>query len=442
MQFNSVEFLFLFLPIFIFAYLATPERLRNGTLVLGSLLFYALGSGGSYWHLGVLVGTCVCTWLLGLALGKGRRWLLVLSLALLTGLLLFFKIYRGGKLLMPGLSFFVFQMAAYLIDVSRGRITAETRLIRYGAQITMFPKLLSGPLMPPAELKRQTWGRGYIRKDFRKGLEKLILGRGMKVILADRVGVLWDKAVILGFDSVSVIFAWLALIAWAMRLYFDFWGYSLMAIGLGQMLGFELPENFRDPYAARSVSDFFRRWHSTLGLWFREYIYIPLGGSRKGTGRTVLNLCIVWALTGLWHGIGRQYLIWAGMLCLLIVNEKLWLGKLLKKAGAAANLYTIFVILLSWVPFATGSIGEMLTLFGRLFGASGKALNTMDYLPLLRDFGVLLLSGAILATPLPRKVFRKVRGQLWFDVILFFLFWTVVYYLATAKQDPFLYFRF
>ena len=442
MQFYSVGFLFVFLPLFVFVYTAAPKKARNGVLVLGSLIFYAIGACGQLWQLGLLVGLTAISYGVGRALARGRAWLLALTLLAMAGLLAFLKCYDGGKHLPPGLSFYLFQMAAYLIDINRQRISPETRLTNYAAQVMMFPKLMSGPLMPPGELQRQTWGRGYMNRDFHFGLQKLIIGLAMKVLLADRLASIWSQATIVGYQSISTPYAWLALISYALRLYFDFFGYSLMAMGLGQMLGFSLPENFHEPYAARSVSEFYRRWHITLGLWFREYLYIPLGGSRQGTWKTVRNTCIVWLFTGLWHGIGAPYLLWAGLICLLIVNEKLWLGKLLKKTHILCHIYTIFAILLSWLPFAVPDFGKLRVFFLRLFGSGGVTLNSSDYMVILRDYGLILLAGLLFATPLPRYLYRKMKNYRLLNVILFFLFWVTVFYLATAKQDPFLYFQF
>ena len=443
MQFNSIEFLFYFLPLFMAVYLIFPQRWRNACLSIGSLVFLALGSQGSYWRLGLLVGLTLVTYLIGLAVDGGRRkWLVAVSLFLMVSLLAFFKCFQGGKLLPPGLSFYLFQMAAYLIDVNRKHLNAERGLVRYSTQIMMFPKLLSGPLVTPSELQRQTWGRGYLNQDFHYGIQKLILGLALKVLLADRLSPVWNQATILGYESISAPFAWIALVSYAMRMYFDFFGYSLMAIGLGEMLGFELPENFRDPYASRSVSEFYRRWHITLGAWFREYIYIPLGGSHQGIGKTVRNLCIVWLLTGLWHGIGASYLLWASVIGLLIVNEKLWLGNVLKKTKILSHVYTVFAILLSWLPFAIPSTQKLQVYFLRLFGTGGVALNPRDYLVILRSHGILLCVGLLFLTPLPGRLYRRFKDCRWLNVLLFLLFWVIVYFLATAERDPFLYFQF
>ena len=443
MQFNSLQFIFGFLPLFLAVYYIFPPKARNVVLILGSLAFYTFSSSGNYRPAVLLVLCTVLTFLAGLTLSRpSRGWLLAVYLLLMAALLTFFKVYDGGKHLPAGMSFYLFQMAAYLIDVYRLKFLPERNLLAFAGQMTMFPKLLSGPLMNPRQLQLQCKYITPSYDEFHEGLQELIVGLGLKVLLGNRLGGLWAQPAIIGYKSISTPAAWLALIGYAMQLYFDFYGYSMMAIGLGRMLGYSLPRNFNDPYAAKSVSEFYRRWHVTLGSWFREYVYFPLGGSRKGKLRTVLNLAVVWLLTGLWHGVGGNYLLWAGFLCLLIINEHLWMGKLLKKTHVIGRLYTAFVILLSWIPFAVGDWNQMLVFCGRLFGFCGEALNPRDFILWGRDYVGILAAGVVFATPLPRKIWEKVRYSTAADIVLFVLFWVVVYYIATAAQDPFLYFQF
>lgn len=443
MQFNSIQFIFGFLPLFLAVYYIFPPKARNVVLILGSLAFYTFSSSGNYRPAVLLVLCTVLTFLAGLTLSRpSRGWLLAVYLLLMAALLTFFKVYAGGKHLPAGMSFYLFQMAAYLIDVYRLKFLPERNLLAFAGQMTMFPKLLSGPLMNPRQLQLQCKYITPSYDEFHEGLQELIVGLGLKVLLGNRLGGLWAQPAIIGYKSISTPAAWLALIGYAMQLYFDFYGYSMMAIGLGRMLGYSLPRNFNDPYAAKSVSEFYRRWHVTLGSWFREYVYFPLGGSRKGKLRTVLNLAVVWLLTGLWHGVGGNYLLWAGFLCLLIINEHLWMGKLLKKTHVIGRLYTAFVILLSWIPFAVGDWNQMLVFCGRLFGFCGEALNPRDFILWGRDYVGILAAGVVFATPLPRKIWEKVRYSTAADIVLFVLFWVVVYYIATAAQDPFLYFQF
>ena len=341
-----------------------------------------------------------------------------------------------------GISFYLFQMAAYLADVYRCKIQPENNLIVYSGKLLMFPKLLSGPLADPKELSGQEADWDHPTEKLHRGLQELVLGLCMKVLIADRLAGLWSQVGVIGYESISAPFAWMALLSFCLRLYLDFWGYSLMAMGLGRIIGFDLPKNFDDPYTSKSVSEFYRRWHVTLGAWFRNYIYIPLGGNRKGTLRTLLNLAAVWLLTGLWHGVGPGYLIWAGILLFFIVNERLWLGKLLEKAGFLAHIYTVFAILFSWIPFAIGDTMQMVIFAGRLFGQLGTTLNPLDFWIWGKEYMALLGIGVLLATGLPGKLWEKIREKKIADVLVFLLFWVVVYGIATMEQSSFFYFQY
>lgn len=436
MELYGIPFLFYFLPLFLAFYYITPEKEKALVMILGSVIFYSLQKGTTLWQVGIVLGLVILVFLVGMVM-REHRWLLPVSLSLLTVTLVVFKIYRGGALLPVGMSFYLFQMAAYLIDVRRRRIQPERDLISFGSQILMFPKLLSGPLMEPEQLQAQSHRPKLCLSRFREGLQELVAGLSLKVLLADRLAAVWSKAALIGYESISPQLAWGALIGFSLRLYFDFWGYSTMAVGLGKMMGYELPKNFREPWSAKSVSGFFRRWHMTLGRWFREYVYIPLGGDRGGKWRTVRNVLLVWMLTGLWHGLGGSYLLWGLYLGALIAIEKLWLGKWLQKLPAAAHIYTVLGVLLSWVPFAVGDLGQVGSFTAGLFGQGGSA-GIED----LRQSVPILLVGIFFATPIPGRVFERFREHIWFDMLLFLLFWLCIWCIATTSQDPFLYYRF
>ena len=443
MQFNSIEFIFFFFPVFLVVYYIVPRCLRSTAMILGSLLFYASASNGHYWWVALLLVITALAYFAGLTLGKPHRGgLLALYLSILAAVLIFYKLYDGGRWLPAGMSFYLFQIAAYLIDVFRLKFLPEKNILSFTSQIVMFPKLLSGPLMNPTHLQIQSKYAKPSYRNIHDGLQNLILGLVLKVAIANRLGGLWGQAAIIGYESISTPFAWLALIAYTMRLYFDFYGYSLMAIGIGKMLGYGLPENFLHPYAARTVSEFYRRWHATLGAWFREYLYIPLGGNQKGTLRTVLNLAVVWLITGLWHGIGGNYLLWAGFLLLLILMERFCWGRMMKRSWVLGHVYTVFVILLSWVPFAIGDWNQMVTFSGRLFGQCGIALNPRDFIIWGKEYLPILITGVVCATPLPEKLWKKIKDTTLADILLFVLFWMVVYFISTAAQDPFMYFQY
>lgn len=441
MQFNSLEFLYGFGPVFLLVYYLIKDQFRCHVLVLGSFVFYALASGGNFWWTAILAVLTAVAFFASRSLSRLKKgWLLGFWLLFFGSVLVFFKLFAGGKYLPAGMSFYLFQIAALLIDVYRGKVRGEYNPVRFASMVVMFPKLLSGPIMDPGDLRSQEHGWRSSWERFWEGLEWLILGLSLKVILANRLGGIWAQANVVGFESISTPYAWLALIAWSAQLYFDFYGYSLMAMGLGAMLGYRLPENFRTPYAASSVSDFYRRWHITLGAWFRNYLYIPLGGNRQGTLHTIVNLAVVWLFTGLWHGTGGNYVIWGMFLWLLIVNERLWLNKVLDKLGPVRHIYVVFVILLSWVPFAVGDFGQMLSFLSKLFGG-GNTINPGDFLA-LKDYIGLLSAAMLLATPWPEKLWKRLRHTAAAPLILLVLFWVVVYLISTAAQDPFLYFQY
>ena len=442
MQFNSIQFIFLFLPLFLAVYYFSPIKLHSTVLFAGSMVFYTFSSSGNYWWVAVLTACTAFGYGAGLTLQSGRKKLyLTIYLVIFALILLLGKLFRGGKYLPVGMSFYLFQLAAYLIDVYREKVQPQRNLLDFGSKIVMFPKLLSGPLVEPAQLHKADERKANCEQ-LREGIQLMILGLGLKVILANRLGGLWAQPAIAGYEGISVQAAWLALIAYTMQLYFDFYGYSLMVMGLGKLLGYDLPKNFDHPYATKSVSEFYRRWHMTLGLWFREYVYIPLGGNRFGTLRTILNLAFVWLFTGLWHGVGGNYLIWAGFLFLLIVNERLWLGKWLKKSRVLCHVYLIFMILLSWIPFVIGDWHQMIIFLGRLFGMGAYPVNPQDYLLWGKGYFGLLTAGVVLATPLPEKLWNRIRQTVLADILLVALFWIVIYCISTAAQDPFLYFRY
>ena len=443
MQFNSIGFLFCFLPLFLLLYYLGKGKAQTAVLILGSLLFYGLSSDHNYWWVLLLVVTTGVTYLIQRSIQETRSTgLFVFWMVLLSGILIFLKVYQGGSHLPAGVSFYLFQIAAILIDVYRGRISSYKKASSFFRDIVMFPKLVSGPLMDPKNMQVIPRKVPFSFQNIHNGLQMLILGLSLKVILANNLGGLWSQPSVIGYQYVSTAAVWLAIISFSMQLYLDFFGYSLMAIGIGKMLGFDLPANFLEPYSARSVGDFYRRWHATLGAWFKQYVYIPLGGNRKGLFRTLCNMAVVWLFTGLWHGIGGNYLLWAGFLCILIINERLWLGKFLEKSRVLSHIYVITTIVLSWVPFAIGDWNTMVLFFGRLFGQMGSALNPREYLQWLDMYKWLLFGSVFVMTPLPGILWKKIKHSLWADLMVFGLFWVVVYFLATAAQNPFLYFQY
>ncbi len=454
MVFNSIEFLLKFLPIFLLIYYMTEIKYRNVILFMGSIYFYACGEPV---YVLLLMASVVLNFQVGKRLDikkkttkTKRKILFWVAVAVDAALLLFFKfvpeIFPADiKLGMPlGISFYTFQVISYLTDVYRGDIRAEYSFVRLGAYISMFPKLMSGPIVNYSEVSKELKYRKCTLAAADSGLKKFVWGLSLKVLLADRLAILWHEIQTTGFDSISTPLAWMGAFGYSMQIYFDFYGYSLMAVGLGEMLGFSLPENFDLPYMSKSVREFYRRWHMTLGRWFKNYVYIPLGGSRKGISRTVLNLLVVWVLTALWHGGSPNFLIWGLSLWLLITLERLFDKKeRIGKSKILSHLYVILVIPLTWMCFAITDVAGLQVYFGRMFGfAAGINVNPGDFVKAVGNYGILFAAGLILCTPVSKKLFEKYRNKLVGMFILAALFWWCVWCIMTEGNNPFMYLDF
>lgn len=461
MSFSDLTFLFYFLPLFFAVYYIVPFRFKNAVLVLGSAAFYFLGAGARDC---LLLGASI---VFHYALARGmegrtvhvRKALLVFGLCIdLFGLVYFkyaaFLLENLGKLtgtsfslvelaLPLGISFYLFQSAGYLIDVYRGE-EAEKNLIDYAAFTIAFPQLTMGPILRYREWRGALKERTIAREDIFLGFECFTIGLCFKVLLADQLAPLWASLERIGYGYLSAPLAWLGAVSYSLQLYFDFSGYSLMAMGLGQMLGLRVPRNFDLPYTARSVSEFYRRWHITLGTWFRDYLYIPLGGSRRGKARTALALTVVWVFTGLWHGASWNFVLWGVMLLTFILLEKFCIGSFLKEHKFLSHLYLLFVIPQTWVVFRITKLSDVGAYFSRLFPFFGthSAVSAQDALKLLASYWWLLLLAIFFCLPQPRRFYEKHRGSLLLDLPLFLLFWVCVYFIATSSGNAFLYSRF
>ena len=382
MGFNTLPFVFVFLPLFLAAFYLVPARWRAGLLCLGSLVFYVIGVWQRPWCLAPLLGLAVLVYLLGLRMRpRESRGLLVLGLAALFGCLFFFK-YAGllglGVTLPLAISFYSFQLAAYLIDVYRGRVPAERKPLLFFTGVLLFPKLLSGPLMDPLSLHEQLSDppRPGL-EDFDSGLREFILGLSMKVLLANQIGGLWRQVGNIGYESVSTPLAWMGIAAYSLQLYLDFCGYSWMALGLGRMLGFRLPRNFEHPYAARSMQDFWRRWHISLSTWLRDYLYISLGGNRKGRIRTYFNLLVTMLLGGLWHGAAVRFILWGALHGIALALHKLWLSVVPGSKATGAEMrwfwripgifFTFNLVCFGWLMFRAESMKTVQLMLHQIF---------------------------------------------------------------------------
>lgn len=450
MVFSSFEFLFRFLPVFLIIYYITPPKLKNFILFAGSIAFYAMGEVR---YLPLLMACVLVNYLLARFMyrdsteGRGTRQKVLLILALLYdfGVLFFFK-YSGFAQGLPlGISFYTFQIVAYMADVYRGKVPAEKSFVSLGTYLTMFPQLVAGPIVNYSDVRMALGRRRMSFEQFEEGIKLLILGLAAKVIIADRIGMLWNNIQGIGFDSISTKLAWMGAFAYSIQLYFDFSGYSMMARGLGKMLGFEIPINFRHPYMSKSISEFWRRWHITLGRWFREYVYIPLGGNKKGKVRTFFNLFVVWSLTALWHGADYNYLIWGGSLLLFLGIEKLFLLGVLERSMILGHVYVLFFTPLTWVAFAVTDVRQLGIYFTRLFpffGESASPVNQLDYVKYISDFVPLFLLGILFSTPIPSALYR-VFGKKWIgSIVVMSIFVLCMYYMAVSTNNPFMYFNF
>jgi alginate O-acetyltransferase complex protein AlgI len=472
MVFSSLSFIFAFLPAFLALYYCVPSKSKNTLLFLGSLVFYSFGEP---FYLFLILASIFVNYLLGLGIAKyqkgrpARFFLFLTALGYNFGLLLFFKYtdflienvnlllkmcgidwqFSALNLSLPlGISFYTFQIVSYIIDVYRGKVNADKSLISLGAYICMFPQLIAGPIVVYSDIADALKKRSVSIQNIDSGLKTFIVGLGYKVIIANRIGTLWNEVCTIGFESISTPLAWLGAVAYSMQLYFDFWGYSVMAIGLGEMLGFKMPENFRYPYTARSVTEFWRRWHITLGTWFREYVYIPLGGNRKGTLRTVFHLFVVWLLVGFWHGAAWNFVLWGLLIFALLVIEKTFLLRFLNGRNffsyLLSHLYILIYIPVSWVIFAITDFSELRVYFMRLFPFIGGAQTAPidDFWRLVSVYAPLLIASVIFSSGYPQRLFEKIRDNVFGILIALAVFWYSVYLLSIGINNPFLYFRF
>lgn len=445
MGLSDLNFIFRFLPGFLLVYFLCPAGYRNLVLFGGSILFCWLNS-----PLGalVLLGSLAVDLILLCAMESRRRspgwrrgWLAA-AVLFHVGVLGYFK-YMAPSL-PPGISFYTFTLLSVDIDVYRRAERAPRSFLELGTFAAMFPKLLSGPITEYHETMEQVRRRKVTAKGIEQGLSLMIVGLVFKVIIADTLGILWHDIQTVGFESISTPLAWMGAAAYSVQLLFDFQGYSLMAVGLGSMLGFQLPRNFDHPYRSLSISEYYRRWHMSLGRWFRDYLYIPLGGSRRGAARTVCNLLVVWLATGIWHGVTLNFLIWGLVLGFFIVMEKLWLGKLLNGHPVLGHLYVWFLIPLTWVVFAVTDLRSLGIYFTRLFPfwGGGIAVNARDWIIHGKNYLGFFVAAFMVSCPLADTVWKRFWNTLAAKIVLFVLFWVCVYRIVTGLHNPFMYLGF
>lgn len=471
MVFSSIAFIMYFMPVFFLVYYILPASYKNAWIFLASLGFYYYGVRGNPGYLLLMIMSVVVNFVAGKLIAaqktkRARKAWLVVGIVYDLGWLILFK-YLGflienlnalfgamhvkvqletWNLILPiGISFYTFQIISYLVDVYRRETKAEKSLISLGTYLCMFPQLIAGPIVNYHLIQEQLHKRKHSMVKVESGLKVFALGLAYKVLLANRVGHLWTEVTAIGYESISTPLAWMSIVAYSLQLYFDFYGYSLMAIGLGRMMGFDFPQNFNNPYMAVSMTDFWRRWHMTLGGWFREYVYIPLGGNRGGFAKTVRNMFVVWLLTGLWHGASWNFVLWGLLLFVLLFVEKAGLGKVLERHKALGHIYMILWIPLSWLVFVITDLSQLGIYLQKLFpffGSTGTVLFQGDYLKYGKTYGIYLVLGILFATGVQEKLLKKNKNRLWVILLLLALFWASVYCMYLGMDDPFLYFRF
>ena len=462
MLFSSISFLYYFLPCVVILYFAVPKCLKNGVLLLSSLFFYGWGEPK---YLVFMLFSITQGYVFGVLIEKHRdtkRSKVFLTASVLLSLSLLgyckyadffiesFNAATGlsvsllGIALPIGISFYTFQTLSYVIDVYRGEVPAQKNYIDLAAYIAMFPQLIAGPIVRYSDIARQLKERTQSLDDVALGVRRFILGLGKKILIANVLGEL--VSIFKASEEKSILYFWLYAAAYLLHVYFDFSGYSDMAIGLGRVFGFRFSENFNYPYIAGSITEFWRRWHISLGSWFRDYLYIPLGGNRVGRARWLLNIFIVWMATGLWHGAAWNFVVWGLMFAVLLIVEKLWLGKLLERSKVLSHVYVLFFLTLSYVIFDASSVTEGFAYIAAMLGRAGLPAVTFESVYYLKSYLIVLLIAVVGATPLPRKLAAAAEKHTAFRLVepvaLIVLLTVCTAFLIDGSFNPFLYFRF
>ena len=457
MVFSSIMFLTRFLPLVLIVYFLVPGCMkntwRNLVLFMFSLAFYAWGEPVYIW---LMIFSTVVDYVNGglagyfVARDKRNTAKVFVGLSVVINLTLLAVFKYAGKFVLPiGISFYTFQSMSYTIDVYRGKAKAEKNPINFGAYISLFPQLIAGPIVRFSDIAIQLRERTINLESIRYGMLRFVCGLGKKVLLANQAGEIFQTIANYKVSQMTTVSAWLGILAFMFQIYFDFSGYSDMAIGLMAVFGFEIPENFKYPYEAKSITEFWRRWHISLGNWFKEYVYIPLGGSRKGNARTFLNIFIVWFLTGLWHGTTINFTLWGLYFCFFLIMEKTWLLKFLDKIPRVfSHIYALVVVYFGWLLFAWEDIHGHRVYMKAMLGMAGAGVVNKESLYLLVSNALLMVIMAIGCTSLPKYLAKKVTkkdgigASLCMSVYVAVILLLSIAYLVNGTYNPFLYFRF
>lgn len=467
MLFSSQVFLYFFLPITLIVYYLSPKRFRNFILLIASLIFYAWGEPI---YILIMLFSTVFDYINGLLIDKFQKKnqhkyakiVLIVSVVGNLAILGFFKysdflisninsLFNSNISLLAialpiGISFYTFQTMSYTIDVYKQNVKAQKNFISFATYVTLFPQLIAGPIVKYRDVSESLENRKENITDFSEGIKRFIIGLFKKVMIANNAGFIWESIHSLPYSEISLSLAWIGAICYSLQIYYDFSAYSDMAIGLGKMFGFHFLENFNYPYIAKSITDFWRRWHISLSSWFKEYVYIPLGGSRKTIARTVINLLIVWFLTGLWHGASWNFVVWGLYFGVLLIIEKFVLKKVLDKMPSfIGHLYTLFFVIISWVIFACPTLEDGLNYISIMFNFNNEIIST-ESIYLISTHFVLFIIAIIGCTPIFKKIKEKLKNNKIFMIIeiiiCLILFFISLSFLVGSTYNPFLYFRF
>ena len=462
MLFSSITFLYYFLPITIILYILAPKKLKNFVLFLASLVFYAWGEPKYVFLMLLSIGI---GYLAGRLMDKlPKKPVMIVSVSLCLLFLIYFKYTNflidnvnallkvnipALNVIMPiGISFYTFQIISYILDVYYKKVEKQKNILFLATYISMFPQLIAGPIVRYSDINQQLGQRTYSSEKIACGIKRFIIGLSKKVLIANQLGELCEIFVSSGEKTVA--FYWLYAIAAALHIYFDFSGYSDMAIGLGKLLGFDFIENFNCRFISRSITEFWRRWHMSLGTWFRDYVYIPMGGNRCGVKRQILNILVVWILTGFWHGAQWNFILWGLYFAVLLVVEKLWLYKKLETSRVISRIYTLFFIIISFVIFNVNTLSGIGVYLKNMFFLDGKAIVNAEFAYYLKSYGWLLIIAILGATNLSKKLYEKCQKLRVIDwclvviepIAMVALLLLCTAYLVDGSFNPFLYFRF
>lgn len=463
MVFASITFLYYFLPIFLIVYFCSPKKFKNIILLLFSLLFYFYGEPK---YILLMIIQVLFAYFMTLIFDKNKsKSLFIFSISFHLFLLCIFKYFNfliGNinailnsnisfiDIVLPiGISFYTFQIISYEIDVYKGSVLAEKNLLNFATYVFLFPQLIAGPIVRYSDVKEELSNRKHSFDGFGEGVNRFIIGLSKKVIIANNIGELIN--ILTSTSETSILLYWILAICYMLQIYFDFSGYSDIAIGLGKMIGFKFPENFNYPYVATSITDFWRRWHITLSTWFKDYVYIPLGGNRTGTGKTIRNILIVWILTGLWHGASWNFVVWGLYFGIILIIEKFLLKKYLDKLPLfLKKVYTLFIVMISFVIFSSSSMKDAFIVIKGLFDFKNLAISNSFILYYLKGYFLILVLAVIGATPLLKNVVSKLKKNKILSYVINVLeivFVLVILLIVTSmlidnSYNPFLYFRF